>query len=215
MPMQSSLTFLALGSMVMGIACASRVELPTTTGTSGAVTAAISAATLGNDCSGSSGAFAGDCAEPPPASSSDAGTGAAERGGCGGGCQQSNVQLALTNSGKAKAAIAVVEVHLLDASTSERLDDVDAKNARVWGGSSYTPWDSSLAAGGNAKVTYDMTQIDWTKIGGGNPWNTYSRRYKLEVVLRVDGADRTLVSGELSREPEVVTQLLVRPLAAG
>jgi hypothetical protein len=205
-----SLTFLALGSMVFGIGCASRVELPTGTSTSSLVAAAISAATLGNDC-GTSSSFAGDCAEAP--SSSDAGTGA--RGGCGGGCQQSNVQLALTNSGKSKAAIAVVEIHLLDAATSERLDDVDAKNARVWTGSSYNTWDSSLAAGADAKVSYDMTQIDWTKIGGGNPWNTYSRRYKLEVVLRVDGADRTLVSGELSREPEVVTQSFARFVSAG
>lgn len=214
--MRTTLTFLAFGSMVMGIACASRVELPPPA-TSSAVTAAISAATLGNDCGYTTGGagLTGDCAEPAAPSSSDAGTPGAERGGCGGGCQQSNVQLALANGGKSKAAITVVEVHLLDATTSDRLDDVDAKNARVWGGSSYTPWDSSLAAGESAKVTYDMTQIDWTKIGGGNAWNTYSRRYKLEIVLRVDGADRTLVSGELSREPEVVTQALARPLSAG
>ena len=214
-----SLTFLALGSMVMGIACASRVELPPGSTTAAAtVEAAIAAATLGNECgtSGSSGAgFAesGDCA-PEPASSSDAGTGAA-RGGCGGGCQQSNMQLSLTNTGKAKVAIAISEVHLVDAATGARLDDVDARNARIWTGTSYTAWDASLGAGATAKVSYDMTQFDWTKIGGGNAWNTYSRRYKLEVVLRVDGSERTLMSGELSREPEVVTQSFVRFVSAG
>jgi len=196
-----TLALLAVGSMVVGIACASRVEplvvAPST------VDAAISAATLGNDCGGSGeSGFAGDCA-PEPAASSDAGTGA--RGGCGGLCQQSNVQLALTNKGTAKAAFAVVDVHLLDATTGARLDDADAKNPRIWTGSAYTAWDQTLAAGATARVTYDMTQFDWTKIGGGNSWTTYSRRYKLEVVLRVDGVERTLVSGELSREPEVVT----------
>jgi hypothetical protein len=199
--MRNSLTFklglLAIGSMVMGIACASRVEPLATVPSS--VDAAISAATLGNDCGGSSGIA--DCAEEP--ASSDAGTGG--RGECGGYCQQSNVQLALTNRGERSSTITVTEVHLLDAATGTRLDDVDAKNARIWTGTAYAGWDSTLAGGKSAKVTYDMTQIDWTKIGGGNPWNTYSRRYKLEIVLRVDGSDRTLISGELSREPEVVT----------
>jgi len=196
-----TLALLAVGSALLGIACGSRVE-PTGT-TSSSVDAAIASATLGNDCgytSGSGIAESGDCAEP---ASTDAGTGA--RGGCGGLCQQSNVQLALTNAGTSRSSFVVVEVHLLDASTGARLDDVDARNARIWTGSSYTAWDATLAAGATAKVTYDMTQFDWTKIGGGNSWNTYSRRYKLEIVLKVDGVDRTLVSGELSREPEVVT----------
>jgi hypothetical protein len=191
-----TLALLAIGSMVVGIACASRVE-PVAVAPS-TVDAAISSATLGNDCDGSSSEFAGDCAEAP---SQDGGA----RGGCAGYCVQSNLQLALTNRGTAAATIAVVEAHLLDAATGVRLDDVDAKNAKIWTGSTYTPWGSSLGAGVNAKVTYDMTQIDWTKVGGGNSWNTYSRKYKLEIVLRVDGSDRTLVSGELSREPEVVT----------
>lgn len=183
-----NLALLAIGSMVVGIACASRVEPVATVPST--VDAAIASATLANDC-GTSGAFApGDCAAESP--------------GCG-GCQQSNVQLSLNNKGTATSKITVVEVHLLDAATSARLDDIDARNARVWTGSTYTSWDSNLAAGKDAKVTYDMTQIDWTKIGGGNSWNTFSRRYKLEIVLRVDGSDRTLVSGELSREPEVVT----------
>jgi hypothetical protein len=195
-----TLALLAIGSLVM--ACGSRVE--PTGSTPSSVEAAIASATLGNDCgysSSSSGAFApsGDCAEPP--ASTDAGY----RGGCGGACQQSNVQLALANGGSTKSAISVTAVYLLDATTGARLDDVDARNARIWTGSSYTSWDGALAAGATAKVSYDMTQFDWTKIGGGNSWNTYSRRYKLEVVLRVDGGERTLVSGELSREPEVVT----------
>lgn len=196
-----TLTFLALSSMTL--ACAGRAELPGTTTASATVEAAISAATLGNDCGASKSSFAGDCA-----ASSDAGTGAVAP--CGGGCQQSNMQLSLTNSGKGKVAIVVAEVHLLDAATSARLDDVDAKNARIWDGTKYVGWDAFIAPSTTAKVSYDMTQFDWTRIGGGNPWNTYSRRYKVEVVLRVDGADRTLVSGELSREPEVVTQSFAR-----
>jgi len=184
--------------MVVGIACASRVE-PIAVAPS-EIDAAISSATLGNDC-GTSSSLTGDCAEAP---ASDAGTGRPS-GGCGGYCQQSNAQLALSNRSGVVSTITVAEVHLLDAASGARLDDVDAKNARIWTGSSYATWDSKLAAGATAKVTYDMTQIDWTKIGGGNSWNTYSRKYKLEIVLRVDGSERTLVSGELSREPEVVT----------
>jgi hypothetical protein len=202
-----SLYFLALSPMVMGIACAGRADLPTPTIETSSVEAAISAATLGNDCAAKSSGFAaGDCA-----ASSDAGV----YEPCGGGCQQSNMQLALTNAGKSKVSIAVVEVHLLDAATSARLDDVDAKNARIWDGSKYVSWDASLAPTATAKVSYDMTQFDWATIGGGNAWNTYSRRYKVEVVLRVNGADRTLVSGELSREPEVVTQSQPRFYSAG
>lgn len=201
-----SLTFLVFGSF-LALGCAGRAELPGTTTASATIEAAISAATLGNDCGARESSFAGDCAP----SSDD--TGVARP--CGGGCQQSNMQLSITNSGKAKVAIAVAEVHLLDAATSARLDDVDAKNARIWDGTKYVAWDAFIAPSTTAKVSYDMTQIDWTKIGGGNPWNTYSRRYKIEVVLRVDGADRTLLSSELSREAEVVTQSHARWVSAG
>ena len=37
------------------------------------------------------------------------------------------------------------------------------------------------------------------------PADLYSRTYRIEVVLRVDGVERTIVSAELMREPEVVT----------
>ena len=180
-----NVALLAIGSMVVGIACASRVE-PVEAPAPSTLQAAIASATLGDDCA-SSGSFPA-CAEAR-----------------GGGCQQSNVQLSLTNAGAAAAKIAVVAVHLLDAATNTRLDDIDARNARIWNGSMYTAWDATLAARMTANVTYDMSQIDWTTIGGGNPWNTFSKRYKLEIVLRVDTSERTLVSGELSREPEVAT----------
>lgn len=206
--MRSFLAFSALVIACAGTACAGRADLDAPTVTS-SINAAISAATLGNDCGASKAApSSGDCA-----AISDAGEFAPDP--CGGGCQQSNMQLALTNNGKSKAAISVVEVHLLDASSGARVDNVSARNARIWDGSKYVAWDAFLAPAATAKVSYDMTQFDWTKIGEGNAWNTFSRRYKVEVVLRIDGADRTLVSGELSREPEVVTQSFSRCFSAG
>jgi len=202
-----NVTLLAIGSLLL-VACGARVDLEGVSQPTVSIEAAVSAATLADDCGSStssssappsSGAFAGDCAE-----STDAGAGSA-RGGCGGWCHQSNLQLALTAEGKGTASIAIAELHLVDAETGAVLDDGNVKNARIWSGSSYLPWTQTISAGQSVKVTYDMTQFDWSKIGGGDSWKTYSRRYKLLIVLRVDGVDRVLTSGELSREPEVAT----------
>ena len=46
---------------------------------------------------------------------------------------------------------------------------------------------------------------DWTAGVPGSLWVFRRGRLRVEVVLRIDGVLRTLRSGEITREPEVVT----------
>ena len=165
------------------------------------VTASISAATLANDCastsSRSSGLWAGDCA------STDAGHGAES---CSGFCQQSNMQIAFdASAGEGSATIEVVTVRLIDAVDGLAVDTLTSRDPQRWNESEYVTWDQQLAASAHLRSSYKLSSPDWTRIGGGSPWTTYGHRYLIEVVLRVDGVERTIRSAELNREPEVAT----------
>ncbi len=183
-------------AFVSTLACAATGPVIGPTGLN--VDAEISSAALAQDCAGTgSMRRSGDCA-----AAADGGTGLF---GCG-FCQQSNMQLALTASaGNGSVRIQVVEVRLLDAITGAQLDVLTSRSPQRWSNNAYAAWDETISAGTMLQVSYALSAADWTRIGGGNSWNTYSRRYRLEVVLRVDGVERTLQSGEITRVPEVVT----------
>ena len=116
------------------------------------------------------------------------------------------MQLAVSATGTGSGSFEVVTVRLYDAKTGDKLDEGSAKNARFWDGAAYVGWTPpQIDAGKTLKVSYDLTKFDWTRIGAGNPWSTYGRRFLIEVVVRISGVERTVRSGELSREPEVAT----------
>jgi hypothetical protein len=166
-------------------------EVTATSGTK--ITATISAATLGEDCGGGSGAFApsGDCA-------------AESKGGCGGGCQQSNVQIAFTaGSGASAARIEVIGVKLVSATDGSEVDSLTASTPQSWNGSGYAAWNETVPPSSSLKASYNLTAPQWSTIENGK--TSYSTSYRLHVTLRIDGTTITLTSKDLNREPMVAT----------
>jgi hypothetical protein len=167
------------------------------------VTASISAVALADNCPTPTGAGAAraDCA-----AFSDAGTGLVPT--CGSICRQSSVQIALTaGAGTTTARIAVMNVRLLDAATGAPLETLTAREPQRWSDatSAYLTWDEGLVHDTSLRVMYKLSAPTWTSLGSATDRLAYTRRYRLEVVITVDGIARTLRSEEITREPEIVT----------
>jgi hypothetical protein len=183
-----------------------------TSPTSGlAVTATISAVTLGEECGGgAAGGFgpSSDCA--PAAPLEDAGSGGAAKapGGCGGGsyCQQSNVQIAFTaGAGSQSAHVEIIDVSLLEAATGKVVGTLKASKPQVWTGNAYAAWDQTIAPSAVLKASYDLSAPAWSTLSSSDSRNAYSTQYKLHVTLSIDGVQIVLESTDLSREPSVAT----------
>lgn len=162
------------------------------------VEATFLSASLSDDCRASEAPSAGDCA-----ASADAGAGLV--GGCG-FCRQSNMQLRFVSpAGRPPARVEVVTVRLLDAASNAPLDTLTAREPSSWdaAASQYRPWDAVVPSGQTVQASWKLSAPRWDAVASGRL--AYQRRLRLEVVLRIDGAERTLRSGELTREPEVVT----------
>lgn len=157
------------------------------------VEASIASVTLAEDCveSEPEGArFAGDCAEDTD---------------CGSWCTQTGVQLALDAAdGDSSVPFEVVAVRLttLDGTLVEALDP---RGARIFGDDGYEIWNERIEPGQQLNIRYDTSAPDWTAIGGGNAWETYGMQFRIEMVVRIDGVDRTLDFAPASRQSEIVT----------
>lgn len=155
-----------------------------------AVEASIASVTLAQDCPaerGGAGLIGGDCAEGADA--------------CG-FCQQSSLQLHLAAIGDgAEVPFEIVSIRVLDPD-AVLVGSLSSRNPRTFEADGYVAWDETLAPGDDLDVTYDTTAPDWYGTSGARlGWGTV---YRVEVVVRIDGVERTLV-GEAMREPEIVT----------
>lgn len=155
------------------------------------VEAELASATLADDCAAERIGGIADCAP-----------GYAD---CG-FCQQTGVQVAIDASpdGDAPVPFEVVAVRLR-AMDGTLLDELDPRGARLFVDGAYAPWDEQIAPGASLQVTYDTSSPDWATIGGGDPWSTYGMSFAIEMVVRIDGVERTLQLSPVSREPEIVT----------
>jgi hypothetical protein len=156
------------------------------------VEATISAATLGEECGGSgapSSDFAGRCAS--------------ESGDCGSYCQQSNVQLSFTSGdGSTPAKIEILGVTLHDAGDGSELDQLEVSNPQRWAASGgYSAWDQTIAPKTELKASYTLSSPAWSTMSD----QSYSRKFRLRVVVKIDGTQVVLQSAILSREPAVAT----------
>jgi hypothetical protein len=161
------------------------------------VDASVSSANLAQDCP-NAGSGAGLAARCGPAD------GGAGDSACGSLCRQSSVQIQVRATGDGVAHVTVARVRLLDASTGAFLQDLTARSPQVWvDPNGYRTWDGNITAGQTLRTSHALSAPNW--YGVTTPAFQYSRTYRIEVVLRVDGVERTIVSAELMREPEVVT----------
>ncbi|MEZ4394749.1 MAG: hypothetical protein R3A48_27050 [Polyangiales bacterium] len=125
-------------------------------------------------------------------------------GGCGSLCRQSSMQIQLRATGDGVASVRVARVRLLDARTGAFLQDLTARSPQAWrdpGG--YVAWDGNITAPQTLRTSFALTAPSWYTITPSQ--EQYSRSYRVEVTLQVDGVDRVILSSELMREPEVVT----------
>jgi hypothetical protein len=175
-------------------------QLKTVTGMT--ITASISAVTLGDECAAAAPSPGiqqqGDCAPVAEGSSRLAAP------GCGSSyCQQSNVQIAFNaGAGTTAAIVEVVSVTLHDSASGNIVGTLTASKPQAWSGNGYTTWNQSIPPAGDLKASYNLSAPQWSTIEGNT---SYSTKYKLQVTLRIDGAEITLESTNLNREPQVAT----------
>lgn len=152
------------------------------------VDASIASVTLADDCAAAEPRFDGDCATD----------------GCN-FCQQTGIQLSIASlAGDTTVPFEVVAIrlHQMDGTF---IQELDPRGARLFDGESYVAWDESIAPDSTLSVTYDTSSPDWAAIGGGDPYTTYGMSFRIVMVVRVDGVERTIEFAPASREPEIVT----------
>jgi hypothetical protein len=147
----------------------------------------------------SSASLADDCAD---AGAGDADAACFTPEDCPSFCQQSSIQIAFEVTGEhaQPLAVRVLRVSVLDATTDEHLDEVDAYAPTAFdpaGG--YVPWDARLAVPSELQSSFRLTAPDWVSIAGGRVGGAYGRALRLEVEVEVGGEVLTLRSGELYR----------------
>jgi hypothetical protein len=162
---------------------------------------AFSAASLGDEgCNSGAGlAPSGGACAAPSNGTSDRAPGS----GICGGCRATTMQIAFTTTASGSAAkVQVVSVSLYDASTNLEVGSLSSTAATVWDAttSTYKAWDGTLTPSEDVKASYTLTSPQWSKL---DP--SYTKKYKLEVTLLVDGTTFLLESEELNREPAVAT----------
>ena len=118
-----------------------------------------------------------------------------------------NVQLAfLADAASKSAVIEVVSVRLVDATTRSVVDTLKASEPQVWIGNGYAPWDQRVTPRGDLKASYRLSTPNWSTIDDGTGrGSAYSRTFKLEVTLRIDGIDLLIMSTDLHREAQFQT----------
>jgi hypothetical protein len=126
-------------------------------------------------------------------------------------CQQSTLQLALTGGPTGTPSrVEVVKVRMLDIKGTF-LQELTPRNPQLWSNadSKYLPWNSLVSPAASLNVSFDLSAPDWAKIGNGDAWTTRGMGFKLEVIVRVSGAERTVEftrpTPEINRDPPVPT----------
>jgi hypothetical protein len=176
---------------------------PVVTGSGLTVTVALASATLGDENCGSVGGgsttadrSAGICAPLPDGGPAN----------CPSYCSATSVQLSFTSSASGNPAKAkVTRVVLLDADTNTELDTLAAAAPTFWDGSSYVAWDGSIKGGADIKASYTLEAPSWSSITSSSKSNVYSKQYRIQVTVEIDGASTTVTSQPTTRAAQVST----------
>lgn len=158
--------------------------------------------------------FVGDCPDPPeapaptrfapPPPEDSAGKAISQKSRSPGGhytppCDQSTVQLALTNDTGRESRIRVTGMRLLSATTKHSLGRITGRKPTQWDNNLgvYRPWDERVPARTTANISYRIGEVDRS---GGGPPGSDDGTYILEVDVTIDGKRKTLRSPEFTRE---------------
>jgi len=151
------------------------------------VDASIASVTLAEDCGMGAGLIGGERCD--------------SSGDCPSLCQQSSLQLRLVASAEgAEVPFEIVSVRVIDPE-SGAATSITASNPRTFA-DGYIAWDETIAPAESLSVSYDTTAPSWGALGAES--FGWGHVYHVEVVVRIDGIERTL-GAEAMREPEIAT----------
>lgn len=175
-------------------ACGIDLVHPTKCGGPGpSATASLSSVTLAQDC-GSAAA---------PAEKADFAAGACLAGTpCPSFCRQSSMQLQF--SAFEKSEVSILDVRLIDPKTGQVLERLKSREPQQWSGDAYISWDQVLQPTVVLKASYKLSAPSYNYPGAGDSRFGYASKYTVEVDVLINGELHT-VTGEATREPEVVT----------
>jgi hypothetical protein len=122
-------------------------------------------------------------------------------------CQQSTLQLEISNDGKSEAAIRIASIELRDVQSNSVLMPIASRLPSAWAGdTAYEQWNERIAANTKLNVSYKLTPPEWyaveTKLGGGV--DSHGRQFELGVTVEIDGKPMTVRSPAFARAPEIV-----------
>lgn len=126
------------------------------------------------------------------------------------GDNSANVQMAFfASDAKTAASITIVSVVLVDGRSGNEVETLQASSPAVWNGSAYVTWNEKVTPGGDLRASYQLTAPTWSAIDGTDTRNatstSYSTPFRLRMTLQIDGAEVTIESAVLEREPQVMT----------
>lgn len=162
------------------------------------VSVVLTAATLADDCGGSSGA------RPPPVlSKGDRQDIEPNRAKAKRRCEQTSMQLSITSApGNGPARVLVKKVELFDSS-GKSIGVLSSSDPTVWDESgAYVPWDERVAPSSTIAVSYALGQPVFAEGDGRD------QTYTVKALVSVDGVDRSLsqeLSTRTARPPMVKT----------
>ncbi len=153
------------------------------------VDASIASVTLGEDCGMGAGLIGGERCD--------------SEGPCPSLCQQSSVQLRLVAGAEgAEVPFEIVSIRVIDPESGSATS-ITARNPRVFV-DGYAAWDETIAPAESLSVSYETTSPSWGALGGGADSFGWGHVYRVEMVVRIDGVERTL-RADAMREPEIAT----------
>jgi hypothetical protein len=116
-------------------------------------------------------------------------------------CQQSSVQLVVSNTTAATASVKVKSVTVLDR-TGATVVQLNSYEPSRWADDTYQPWDGSIEAGATLNVAYSLSE----------PAVNAGETYTVRVVVETAGGDTTVetqasleIYGPASVPPRAVT----------
>lgn len=158
--------------------------------------------------------FVGDCPDTPeervrtrfapPPEDAAAGKAISQKSRSPGGnwtppCEQSTVQLSLSNNTTRESSVRVTGMRLLNAKTSRSLGRVAGRKPTRWDDNlgTYQAWNGRVQPGTTANVAYRIGEAERS---AGAPPGGDEGLYILEVDVTIDGKRKTLRSPEFTRE---------------
>jgi len=109
-------------------------------------------------------------------------------------CDQSTLQLSLTNTGGRAAKLHLEQVRVLDGHTKRVLGTLASRKPASWRGDSYQPWDEQVIGNARTQATYRLGEPVWK---GTSIISLEMQPYLIEVIYTIDGRRKNARSAEI------------------